>query len=138
MYSYDSRGNQSYYARYDVELNLEYEQETEFNEYRAGTWQKQTWYSSDGAELRYTEFKMTDKTHGTSKTYEDGFCLQTNTCVRYYDGNKLVKQQWYDEDGNPSNTITWTRDENYNYTSYQMNYSDGRVDSFEYEYERIG
>ncbi len=137
-YSYDSRGNQSYYARYDDGLNLEYEQETEFDEYRTGTWQKQTWYSSDGTELRYTEFKMTDKTHGTSKTYEDGACLQTNTCVRYYDGNKLVKQQWYDQDGNPSNTITWTRDENYNYTSYQIKYSDGRINSFEYEYERIG
>ena len=136
-YSYDNRGNQTHYWSYDSELSLKYESEYEYDEYHVYTWYAD-YDVENGSRVMSAEFKLSDREHGTQNDYENGSITRTSTCVRTYDGNKLVKQEWYDEGGNPTASQSYVWDEYYNSTEVRRTRSDGSVSVFYYEYERVG
>ena len=141
-YEYDEHGNVTRQRRYRYDENkqeyLNYEVESRYGDFHVVNWQKMTFYDSLGEVSNYSIFQMTDQTHGTQTQYQDGEAVSTSTCLRSYEGNKLVRQEWFDSDGASSHVVTWERDQENLPTKVVNERANGETTVQEYEYERVG
>lgn len=120
-YEYDRAGNRTLQLYYDPEGSLTTRLEIEYDDYRVATRTRHIVYQN-GQETGRVEMEMSDRIHGETRRYLYGELSSTNRIERIYDGNSLVGQNDYSEDGSLMSAQSFVRDADYNVLTESIEY----------------